>query len=60
MALEEHLSIGADEEQVSQNQSSGMSVANTIRHKVNYRYEPAFIPSNLKGGADLPCNDKIT
>ena len=60
MALEEHLSIGADKEQASQNQSSGMSVANTIIHKAKYRYEPAFIPSDLKGGADLPCNDKTT
>ena len=58
MSLEDHLLIDSDEEQVSQNQSSGMSVANTIRHKVKYRYEPAFIPSDLKGSADLPCNDK--
>ena len=35
-----------------------MSVANTIRHKVKYRYEPAFIPSDLKRSADFPCNDK--
>jgi len=60
MALEEHLSIDSDEEQVPQNQSSRMSVANTIRHKVKYRYASAFIPSDLKGGADLPCNDKTT